>query len=78
MPTKNPSAKGQRDVVSPSPNRWIDIMNDNNTDDLDRTAEETLAYDVSDEALEVASGTGTGGPPTLTHTYCFACPLEKG
>jgi hypothetical protein len=51
-------------------------MNDNDTDDLNRTEEEILTYEVSDEAMEAASGTYNGGRTTLSHTYCFTCPLS--
>ncbi len=52
-------------------------MNCDNTSDLDyqKTEEETLTCEVSDDALEAASGTPRGGVPTLFHnTYCFGCP----
>jgi hypothetical protein len=41
--------------------------------DFDQVAEETLNYDVSDEALEAASGMCLR-IPTLANTYCFTCP----
>ncbi len=52
-------------------------MNSDNTSDLDYqlTEEETLTCEVSDDALEAASGTRGQGAPTLFHnTYCFGCP----
>ncbi len=52
-------------------------MNCDNTSDLDyqQTEEETFTCEVSDDALEAASGTPGGGVPTLFHnTYCFGCP----
>ena len=52
-------------------------MNPEKTSDLDyqQTEEETLTYEVSDDALEAASGTPDRGAPTLFHsTYCFGCP----
>ncbi len=51
-------------------------MNRDKTSDLDyQTEEETLTCEVSDDALEAASGTPGGGVPTLFHnTYCFGCP----
>jgi hypothetical protein len=51
-------------------------MNDNDTDDLNRTEEEILTYEVSDEAMEAISDTHNGGSATLSHTYCFTCPLS--
>ena len=41
---------------------------------LEQAEEVTLDYDVSDEALEIASGTYSGMIPTLANTYCFTCP----
>jgi hypothetical protein len=52
-------------------------MNCDNASDLDyqQTEEETLTCEVSDDALEAASGTPGRGVPTLFHnTYCFGCP----
>ena len=43
--------------------------------DYQKTEEETLTCEVSDDALEAASGTPCRGVPTLFHnTYCFGCP----
>ena len=41
--------------------------------DFRQVAEETLNYEVSDEALEAASGMCLR-IPTLANTYCFTCP----
>jgi hypothetical protein len=41
--------------------------------DFEQVAEETLNYEVSDEALEAASGMCLR-IPTLANTYCFTCP----
>jgi hypothetical protein len=46
-------------------------MNDN-TDDHDRTDEDILSYEFSDEALEAASGTLPGNP---LNTYDSMQPL---
>lgn len=57
--------------------RGIHNAMNHNTSDLDyhQTEEETLIGEVSDDALEAASGTPTRGVPTLFHnTYCFGCP----
>ena len=43
----------------------------------EQTEEEVLAYEVSDEALETASGIGSkqAGNLTLTCTYFYLCPI---
>lgn len=41
--------------------------------DFGQVAEEMLSYEVSDEALEAASGMCLR-IPTLANTYCFTCP----
>jgi hypothetical protein len=41
---------------------------------LGQAEEVALDYDVSDEALEIASGMYSGMIPTLANTYCFTCP----
>jgi hypothetical protein len=48
-------------------------MNDCNQD-LDRTDEETLRDEVSDEAIEAAFVAPRGLPTLMHNTYCFACP----
>jgi hypothetical protein len=58
--------------------RWLAgrTMNNDNAKDIDyqQTEEETLTSEVSDDALEAASGTPSG--PTLFRiTYCFGCPV---
>jgi hypothetical protein len=58
-------------ALHPARDQWINVMNDNDTDDLDRTEEEIHTYEVSDEAMEAASGTHNGGPTTLSYTYCL-------
>ena len=44
---------------------------------VDRPEEEVLAYEVSDEALETASGIGSkqAGNLTLACTYFYLCPI---
>jgi hypothetical protein len=44
---------------------------------LDQTEEELLAYEVSDEALETAAGTGSkqAGNYTLVCTFFHYCPI---
>jgi hypothetical protein len=44
---------------------------------LDRPEEEILTYEVSDEALETASGIGSkqAGNLTLACTYFYICPI---
>ncbi len=52
-------------------------MNRDKTSDLDyqQTEQESLTCEVSDDALEAASGMSGRGVPTLFHsTYCFGCP----
>ena len=52
--------------------RWFD--NTNNLDH-DQTEEEARTCEVSDDALEAASGAPARGNPTLFQTtYCFGCP----
>jgi len=49
-------------------------MNDY-TVDPDETEEDILAQEVSDEALEAASGIGKAGTITIYEiSYCFTCP----
>jgi len=36
-----------------------------------------LTDEVSDEALEAAAVVALGGLPTLSSTYCFACPSDR-
>ena len=52
-------------------------MSDTNTIGLDRPAEEILTYEVSDEALETASGINRKQPGNLTLacTYFYICPI---
>jgi hypothetical protein len=45
--------------------------------DIDRADEDTVTCEITDEALEAASGARMGGQPTLLHTYCFGCPLVE-
>ena len=45
---------------------------------LDRTEEEMLAYEVSDEALETAAGTRTEKAGNYTLYYCTALYLCPG
>lgn len=43
--------------------------------ELDKTNEQILKFDPSDEALEAAAEADIHGLPTLFHaTYCFGCP----
>lgn len=51
-------------------------MNDTSVE-LDQAEEEMLAYEVSDEALETASGIGSkqAGNLTLACTYFYLCPI---
>jgi len=44
---------------------------------LDQTEVELLAYEVSDEALETAAGTGSkqAGNYTLVCTFFYYCPI---
>jgi hypothetical protein len=51
-------------------------MNNDNASDIDyhQTEEESLTGEVSDDALEAASGTW-GGPTLFRITYCFGCPV---
>jgi hypothetical protein len=52
-------------------------MSDTNTIGLDRPAEEILTYEVSDEALETASGINRKQPGNLTLacTYFYICSI---
>ena len=52
-------------------------MNDTAVIGIDRPDEEILTYEVSDEALETASGTGSkqAGNLTLACTYFYLCPI---
>jgi len=43
------------------------------TGNVELTEEDILTYEISDEALEAASGMCLG-IPTLANTYCFTCP----
>jgi hypothetical protein len=58
--------------------RWLAgrAMNNDNASDIDyhQTEEESLTGEVSDDALEAASGTW-GGPTLFRITYCFGCPV---
>ncbi len=45
---------------------------------LDETEEEMLAYEVSDEALETAAGTGSEKAANYTLYYCTALHLCPG
>jgi hypothetical protein len=45
---------------------------------LDQTEEEVFAYEVSDEALETAAGTGSGKAANYTLYYCTALNLCPG
>ena len=52
-------------------------MSDTATIGIDRPEEEILTYEVSDEALETASGIGSkqAGNLTLACTYYYFCPI---
>jgi hypothetical protein len=52
-------------------------MSDTATIGIDRPEEEILTYEVSDEALETASGIGSKQAEnlTLTCTYFYLCPI---
>jgi hypothetical protein len=52
-------------------------MSDTTTIGLDRPEEEILTYEVSDEALETAAGTGNkqAGNNTLVCTFFYICPI---
>jgi hypothetical protein len=52
-------------------------MNDIAVIGIDRPDEEILTYEVSDEALETASGIGSkqAGNLTLACTYFYLCPI---
>ena len=54
-------------------------MNKNIKDlDPERSDEECLTYDVTDDALETAACTCMAGPPTMMHSsYCFTCSLPE-
>jgi hypothetical protein len=45
---------------------------------LDQTEEEMLAYEVSDETLEIAAGTGSEKAGNYTLYYCTALSLCPG
>jgi hypothetical protein len=45
---------------------------------LDQTEEEMLAYEVSDETLETAAGTGSEKAGNYTLLYCTALSLCPG
>ena len=53
------------------------LLSATTTDGLDRPEEEILPYEVSDEALETAAGTGSkqAGNLTLACTYFYLCPV---
>jgi hypothetical protein len=53
------------------------LLSATTTNGLDQPEEEILTYEVSDEALEIASGTGTkqAGNLTLACTYFYICPI---
>ena len=56
---------------------WDSPMNNDNTNNLghDQAEEEARTCEVSDDALEAASGASARGNPTLFQaTYCFGCP----
>jgi hypothetical protein len=44
------------------------------TSGSDRADEAVLHFELSDEVLEIASGTPAAGLATLLNTYCFTCP----
>ena len=52
-------------------------MSDTAAIGIDRPEEEILTYEVSDEALEIASGMGSkqAGNLTLACTYFYLCPI---
>lgn len=41
------------------------------------TDDEAIFFDVSDDALERAGGSGDAIAPTLIGTYCFTCPSDQ-
>jgi hypothetical protein len=45
-------------------------------DDADRIGENALTDEVSDEALEAASGTQAGGVTLINGSYCFTCVVQ--
>jgi hypothetical protein len=45
-------------------------------DDADRIGENALTEEVSDEALEAASGTQAGGVTLIYGSYCFTCVVQ--
>ena len=53
------------------------LLSDTATVGIDRPEEEILTYEVSDEALETASGTGSkqAWNITLACTYFYICPI---
>jgi len=56
---------------------WDRAMDNHNTNNLNhhQTEEEARTCEVSDDALEAASGASARGNPTLFQTtYCFGCP----
>ena len=50
-------------------------MSDTTTIGRDRSGEEILNYEVSDEALETAAGSKEVGNYTLACTYFYLCPI---
>ncbi len=50
-------------------------MSDTTTIGRDRSEEEILTYEVSDEALETAAGSKEVGNYTLACTYFYLCPI---
>ena len=52
-------------------------MSDTAATGMDRPEDEILTYDVSDEALETASGISSNqaGNLTLTCTFFYICPI---
>lgn len=44
--------------------------------DADRTDEDVLTYEVSDEALEAVSGSQVGGVTLMYGSYCFTCVVQ--
>jgi hypothetical protein len=61
----------------PSWASWGVSMSDTATVGIDRPEEEILTHEVSDEALETASGIGCkqAGNITLACTYFYICPI---
>jgi hypothetical protein len=64
-------------VFAAGAQRWRDRIRSVAMHDADWTDEDILTYEVSDEALEAASGSQFGGVTLMVGSYCFTCVVQS-